>query len=441
MTSPTSNAPRDARRNYLLGVLNGALFQAGEGFIDGGTVIPVLLARLGTSNMLIGLASGLSDLGWLLPQFLVTPWVARFPRQLWIYRRVAIVRVAALVTVAALAWPLRHHPEALLIVFLAGYSAFCFGAGFGAVPFMEVVGKTVPAPRLGSYWAQRIFWGGSLAAGAGLVVSRVLRLEDVGLTYATLFGAAAVVSAIAYALFGRIREPAGVPDEQVAGVTPLGLLREGVGMLRRDPPFRRLLLARSALSVWFAASPFIVLFAMRGLGAGPRTAGVFLVWRVAGFVLSNLLWQAISRRFGNRVVLRDAALTIGALSFAAAAIAVASPWRMGWIGADTAVLALEWITFVGGAAQSGMLIGYGSLLLELAPSGRRQRFVGLANTFVGPTMLLPMLGGAMVDRLNAPVLFALCTVLALIGYRAAGKLPDLHAGAVTPAPVDSSVGH
>jgi len=303
------------------------------------------------------------------------------------------------------------------------------------------VGKTVSRRRIGSYWAQRILWGGSLAAGVGLVVSRVLRFEEVGVTYPLLFGAAALVSAVAYLLFSRIREPDGTPDLLVARVSPLGLLREGAYMLRHDPPFRRLLLARGALSVWFAASPFIVLFAMRGLGAGPRTAGVFLMWRVGGFVLSNLGWQAISRRFGNRIVLRDASLALSLLAFAAAGIGFASPWSLGWIGAGSAVLALEVVTFFGGAAQSGMLIGYGSLILELAPSGRRQRFVSLANTFVGPTMLLPMLGGALVDRFSAPVLFALCAGLALIGYRAAGRLPEVKPHDAETAPVDSSVGH
>jgi hypothetical protein len=39
-------------------------------------------------------------------------------------------------------------------------------------------------------------------------------------------------------------------------------------------------------------------------------------------------------------------------------------------------------------------------------------------------MLLPMLGGALVDWLNAPVLFALCALAGLVGVRAAWKLRD-----------------
>ena len=91
-----------------------------------------------------------------------------------------------------------------------------------------------------------------------------------------------------------------------------------------------------------------------------------------------------------------------------------------------------------GVVHSALSVGYASLSIELAPPGRRQAFVSLLNTFVGPTMLLPMLGGALLDVSNAPVLFALCGVLALIGSHAASKLPRPHeighGGPPEPAP-------
>jgi hypothetical protein len=45
------------------------------------------------------------------------------------------------------------------------------------------------------------------------------------------------------------------------------------------------------------------------------------------------------------------------------------------------------------------------------------------NSFLGVTMLLPALGGALVDWINAPVVFALCATLSVFGYRAACRLP------------------
>src|SRR6185295_1054151 len=171
---------------------------------------------------------------------------------------------------------------------------------------------------------------------------------------------------------------------------------------------RHLFVSRASLSLWLTASPFIVLFAVGELGGGARATGTFLFARVAGFVVSNLFWQPMSRRYGNRALMRLASLGCGAVSMASAAVAVASPWWLGWLTREHAITTLEAIAFVGGAMQSAMIVGFASLLIELAPHGRRHAFVSLMNSFLGVTMLLPALGGALVDWINPPVLFTLC---------------------------------
>jgi MFS family permease len=416
-----SAGAREARRNFRLGVVNGALFQFGEGFIDGSTVIPVFLSRLTQSSALIGFAASLSDLGWLLPQVLVAPWVARFPRQLWLYRRAAVVRGAALALLAAAIWPLQGHPAALLAAFLACYATYCLGGGFAAVSFMEVVGRTVPRERLGSYWGQRLFWGGLLAASAGLVVRQVLKLGDERLKFGLLFSLATVFVSVGYGLFSVIREPAHPPGEP--GGSPLALLREGLGRVRRDRTFRSLLVARGSLASWFTLTPFMVLFAVRDLGGGVRVAGTFLLARVAGFVISNLFWPRLSSRYGNRALMKIATLGGGVVALLAAAVAAAA--RPGLLPPGAAVVLLELIAALGGAMHSGVIVAYASLLIELAPPGRRQGFIGLMNTFVGPSMIVPAIGGALVDVIGTPAVFALCSLIAWAGYRAATRLPEV----------------
>lgn len=414
------------------------LFQAAEGFVDPGTVIPVLLSRLTTSNALIGFASAMSDMGWLLPQILVAPWASRHPRQMWLYRRAAMVRAVGLFAVAALAIPLAQHPAAMLAVFFIGYGSYSIAAGAGAVAFMEVVGRTVPREQLTPLWAQRLFWGGILSAIGAIGVRQVLELESHGLRFAILFGGALVFAASGWVMFTRIREPAHAPG--AGGASPLGLLREGIELLKTDTVFRRLLVARSVLNVWFAASPFMVLFAVNDLGGQLRAAGTFLIARIAGFVLGNLVWQPLARHHGNRAIMMTGTVLAGTLALLAAAIALASPWKLAWISAHAAVIALEVLAFFGGVVHSALSVGYASLSIELAPPGRRQAFVSLLNTFVGPTMLLPMLGGALLDMTNPPLLFALCGVLALIGSHAASKLPRPHEiGLDTTPPPGASI--
>ena len=420
--APAPDPAREQRRNERLGVWNGALYQFGEGFIDSNTVVPVFLSRLTASNTLIGIGTSLAEVGWLLPQFLVTPWVVRMRRQLEIYRAAAVVRAVALGTVAALMWPLADRPQALLVAFFIGYGIYCFGAGVGALSFVEVVGRVVPHERLGRFWSSRLFWGGSLVAVAGLFVRRILEWPDPAMRFGVLFALATVLVSIAYGLFGAIREPDHPPGESVD--TPLDVLREGFRMLREDPPFRRLLVGRASLAAWSTTAPFMVLFTVHDLGGGPRAAGTFLLARVAGFVLSNLAWPRIADRHGSRGVMRiSAAIAIG-VTLGAAVVGVISPWLLGWIPAPLAVSLLEALAVAGGAAQAGFLVSYGSLLFQLAPTGRRQMFVSLTNTFVAISMLAPPLGGLLVDLVNAPFVFALCSGLAYVGWRATRRLPE-----------------
>jgi hypothetical protein len=429
--TPQLDPAAEARRNFRLGVVNGALYQAGDGFVDATTVLPVFLSRLTSSSALIGFASSLPDLGWFLPQFAMVPWIARLPRHLPVYRRAAVVRGAALGLLAALIVPLDRTPGTLLAVFLACYTLYCFGAGFAGVSWLEVVGKTVPGERLPSYFAQRLFWGGLLVAAAGLVVRQVLRAHPGGVQFAALFGVATVLVSVAYALFGAIREPAGPPDR--AASTPLGMLRHGVTLLRGDPTFRRLLIARAALSVWAASSPFMVLFAVHDLGGGTRAVGTFLFARMAGAVLSNLAWKTLAERRGPQFVMRVTTLGCGVLGLGAAVTAALSPWGLGWIATGHAVLLLEALSFASGTVQSGITLAYASLVIQLAPQGGRQSFMGLMNTFLGSTLFLPALGGALVDALNAPAVFALCALGAIPCHLAACRLPAGRAPAAPPA--------
>ena len=419
--APPREAAGDDRRNFRLGVGNGAIYQLGEAFIDSSTVIPVFMSQLTRSSALIGLATSLNDMGWLLPQCFVAPRVSRLPRQLPVYRRAAFFRAGALALFAALVWPLHDQAALVLGAFFACYSVYCFGAGVSALSFMEVVGRTVPHPRLGSYFSQRMFWGGSFAALGGIAVRKTLELPSFELKFSILFGLATVFVTAGYALFSSIREPA-LPPAPTAESTR-ALLREGLVMLRRDPRFRRLLIARSALSVWFTANPFIVLFGVQDLGGGARAAGTFLLARMSGYVVANLAWHSLSRRQGNRAILRVATLTGSLLLFGAFAVAAIRTWWPAAMSPRTALALLVAITALGGAMNSGMLVGYASQTIELAPPGRRPAFISLMNTFVGTTMLLPMLGGALKDRFNAPVVFLLCAVAALVAWRAARRLP------------------
>ena len=67
---------------------------------------------------------------------------------------------------------------------------------------------------------------------------------------------------------------------------------------------------------------------------------------MSGFVVSNLGWQWLSRRRGDRAILRIATSGACALAFAAAIVAAMSPWWLGVLPRAASVMALEAIAFL-----------------------------------------------------------------------------------------------
>jgi hypothetical protein len=169
--------------------------------------------------------------------------------------------------------------------------------------------------------------------------------------------------------------------------------------------------------LWAMSSPFYALFGMERLGLAPRTAGTFLIAQTVGAVLSNLLWGRMSVSRGDVVLLRRVAI----LAVAAPAAAVASGLaahllRTGMLppSLDAMPFVLLGATFVlVGAVTSGIGVGYPNLLLNVAPDGRRTAYIGFMNTFIAPIVVLPTVGGLLVDAAGFPVVFGASALFAL----------------------------
>ena len=55
--------------------------------------------------------------------------------------------------------------------------------------------------------------------------------------------------------------------------------------------------------------------------------------------------------------------------------------------------------------NSGILPGFINFVLELAPPGERSTYIALANTLSGILLVVPFLGGWLLEATSYPVLF------------------------------------
>ncbi len=403
------------RRRFWRVSTAGVLFQGGAAAVDTSTVVASLVGGLtGGSALAVGAAAALARFGWLFPQPFVAYHAQRRPRRLPFYVAGAFGRVACLAGLAGLLWLAPAPPGgATVVLFFAVWTVYAFVSGLVAVPYNDIVGRSIPSDRRSRMLALRFFGGGLLAlavASAAHHILAALPFPD-GHAAVLLLGAALLLASAVF--FVSAGEPRASPPSSTAPGFP-GFLRQGADTLRRDRRFRLFVVAQWLGGTAALALPFYVLL------AEPTAPDVALLLgaQTVGALLSNPLWGWWGDRLGKRSLLEGAAAlgTVAPL-LALTWIAGGGRWEgMGALPYFAAVFAL--LGAVGNGATIAML-GY---LMEVSPDDRRPAYSGYFNALVAPAALLPMAGGAIAQAGSLAAVFAVSLAAAALQFLAVRRL-------------------
>jgi MFS family permease len=412
----------EARRNFTLCALNGALFQFANGLIDPSIVLTTwLVGRLTSSNLLLALVVPLGQGCWFLPQVFVSARIQRMQRKMPVYAISAVIRVVVWSSLSVMVW-LVDEPAYLLLGFFALYAIAQMAAGPAGLAFFDIVAKTVPARRRGRLFATRLFVGGILALGSSWIVNRVLGHPALPVPHdiALLLTIYSVTLIPSFVLFFAVREPPGVTIDKPVGIKEQ--LRRAGQLLRKNPVYRRYTAVRLILGLTGVALPFYSVYAKNVLGAEAGMAGIYAAVAGGAKLLSNLAWGWISDQKGNRLVMR---LLVGGkgLTMLLALALVGSVSLLKPEGAWLPYLALPLFFLDGATFPAGILAG-SNFLTELASDAERPIYLGLTNTLSGVVTLLSVLGGLLVDWLGFAGLFAAALVLCVVGLVLSAGLPE-----------------
>jgi MFS family permease len=402
-------------RSFILGVVNGVLFNLAEAMIGGTTVLPIFISNLTDSKVLIGLAGTMGNAGWFMPQMVVASQIEHVKRKMPLYVSSGLVRMGSMWAIAVLVALAGHTSTAALLAgFFILYAAYSLGGGVAGIPFMDIVAKTVPPERRGTYFGARYAIGGIGAALAGIFVRGALRSRVFPTGFAIIFFVAAAIVTAAVVSFCFVKEPPGPVRESRMPFRQF--LRRGPFLLKNVRSYRLLLVVRILLGVWGMALPFYIIFARDKLGITPGDVGTLLAIQMAGAFLSNLLWGHLSNHVGNKIVLE----LVSALSIACPLIALAGGlWMPAWPLASFGV-----VFFLIGMTWSGASLGYNNYVLEVSPAAERPAYLGFMNTYLSPVLLLAAIGGFIIDKTSYEALFVISAAAALAALVFAVQLEE-----------------
>jgi MFS family permease len=206
--------------------------------------------------------------------------------------------------------------------------------------------------------------------------------------------------AVSYIGLSAVREPEGPASDQPRSHLRV-FLKKSVRLLREDRNFGRFILTQLAIGFGAFSMPFYVLYGKNQLQMAAEQVGILVGSQMAGDILSNLLWAQLSDRVGNRIVIILTA-AIAALIPLLALLSGVVGWRL--------LIALFVLI---GFSTSGGGIGFTNYLLEIAPEHLRPTYIALHGTLLGLTMVLPILGGLVIDMSSYQAAFII-TLMVLI---------------------------
>lgn len=396
-------ARRHLRRNFLMGVFNGILFDLASALTETSLVLSWFVSQLTGSNFLIGLIGPIRDGGWFLPQLLISGHLQCKQRKLPWYNTMALIRVISWGAMALAVFLVKDR-RLLLLLFYLSLTVTSLSAGFAGLSFMDIVGKAIPPRRRGSFFAARLFFGGIAALGGSVLVGYLLG-ERSGLDFPTNYAALMFASFIAVSLamgsFALVIEPVeAVNCERVPLIRQLG---RAMDLFRRDANFRRFLTMRLCLMVAQVATPFYIVYAQQTFRVPASMLGVYQTGLTLASVVSNLAWGRISDQQGNRRLVRISNLVGMAMPLTALAMAPLNRFVPSLSGVVPYLFTVIFVLL--GSYRPGTGVGNVNYLLEIAPAKERPLYVGFTHTVLGVGMFTSAVGGLIVDLAGFSVLF------------------------------------
>ncbi len=384
--------------------------------MDSSTIIATLVYGLTGSPFAVGAATAILRYGWLFPQIFVAYLAQRRRRRMPFYMVGAFGRVACLAGVAAALAAANVLPtEVVVVLFFVLWTAYSFISGIVAVPYNDIVARSIASERRSRLLAVRFFGGGIVAVGVATFAYEILGSFNFPTGYAFLVAIGAGLLLASTLCFVSSGEPL-VPEPRAPGNGFTTFLKEGIDVFRGDARFRLFVYSQWLGGVVMMALPFYVLQLIELRGTSADVA-VLLGAQTAGALVSNALWGWWGDRRGKQSLLEGvAALRTGPPALTLVWVALAASGTVPELAGFVVVFVLL------GALVNGTTIAMLGYLMEISPDDRRPAYSGYFNALVAPAALLPLVGAVIVSATSLRGVFAVSLAAAVLQYWMVRKL-------------------
>lgn len=386
-----TDTTKDLRFNYTVNLLDGGLYGLAIGFASFSTVIPLFIATMTDSAVLIGLVLSLHTMSWQLPQLLYARKTSQLTNfkdkamKFTIHERLPFLGMA----LTAFFRPHLGNSVALGLTFIMLLWQG-FGAGFTANPWQNMINKVIPPDYLATFFGLQSAAANLLSSGGAIVAGIIMARFSYPNNYSLSFGIAFGVVMLSYFAMNLTRESSHDLTPAIQNQPPLW--DSILSILKTDSNFNWLLVSRSLAQLGMMAASFYSVYMVKKLGATELEAGIFTSVLMISGVVSNVALGWLSDHWS-----RMRSLEIGFLGILLSALVARFAPNINWF---------YLVMFLLGAANTALFPIMMAFTLQFGDDARRPTYVGMANTLITPvTVIAPILGGWLANTINYQATF------------------------------------
>ncbi|MFB3881058.1 MAG: MFS transporter [Armatimonadota bacterium] len=423
-TRSEGDTTEHTRWNFPVLVGETAVFVSGLAWVDPATVLPLFITRLGGSPLLVGLVTVLQRLGYMLPQLPMAAILGHRPRRAPFLRWGVLIGRMPMLAFVVYLWTAGTEPHGFVLAFmLFAYFSTSAGNGVVAVPWQDMIAKSIPSAMRGRFFASMQFTTSLATIGVGLAVKWILGSSGPGfpLSYAVLFALLAAFFTVSTILCWMMREPIRPALDEPESMA--AIVRSAGPLFRGNRAFRYLVLTGFLGSSLTFTTPFYMVYAKVKLSVPEAMAGVYILAMTISGACFAWLWGRLNDRCGPQSVVKGSCIMLALAPALALVVPAAIPVRGGVL-----YYAMALVFMAAGAAGSGMFMGLMNYLFELTSHQERHRYIALMSLLTAPGALTPALIGWMLEQLPFATVFGLMGLLGVAASAAALRMPALRPG-------------
>ena len=391
---------KNLKHNIKVNLWDGSLFGVALGFASFSTVLPLFVASMTTSALLIGLVPAIHSVGWQLPQLFTASHVSRLRKykrnvlMMTINERAPFLGFA----ITALLLPLIGLQAGLVITFMLLIWQG-LGGGFTANSWTSMISKIIPPETRGTFFGMQAGLANLFISGSAIAAGYILDALASPLDFAACFLLAGIFFTLSWFALSLTREPE--DTEKVIPEVKTHFWDDSKKILSRDLNFKWFLSARFLSQFATMGFSFYIIYALRRFNMDAVTAGFLTATLTIAQTVANAGMGWLGDRWGHRSM-----LIIGSIAALLSSI-------LAWLA--TSIIWFYPIFLLAGIANVSIWTIGMAMTVDFGSESERPLYIGLSQTLTAPaTIIAPLLGGWIVDSVGFIPTFSISIVLAII---------------------------